>query len=61
MADKKPVKKLRRITIEPAKNGFSVEAHHSSSGELYSSNPERTVHESLDSALSQVKKHMGKC
>lgn len=47
--------KLRRVTISPAENGFTVEKSYEPGKDERYQEPEMTVHESVDSAISCVK------
>jgi hypothetical protein len=47
--------KLRRVSIEPAENGYTLEKHYDQEpGERYEE-PTRTVHESVESVLQGIK------
>lgn len=47
--------KLRRLTVEPAENGFTVEKSYEPGPEERYMEPERTVHESIEGVLGCVK------
>jgi hypothetical protein len=62
MATEQHKGKLRHVRIEPAENGYTVHAYHEgepTKGDHYPSGEEEmTVHESGESAMKHVKKHL---
>ena len=64
VSEYKGKKKLRRIEITPAENGFTTEVYHDTQDDMgkgasiYDHQPQKLVHNSTHSALKHIKQHM---